>query len=293
MTTPGTVCSNCQQLKPKSCFTSAQLKKNTKSRTCTDCITARLENGREPAAAVSKRCYFCKQIKTNAGFSLNQRKKALQGLGSCHECVAAGLWVRPGHEPADEDAPRLCTACGNWKPLDTFSKASLRNNSNELRCIGCVNRGLGVLDRFKRHYDIDSRSLRPVLGLRNRSKSRSASTSSSSSPAKKRKKKRRRKNSSSSKSRSSRSDSSVLCVEVDPGDSVADKFSRNTSSEIEAAKKLVAEQLAKMRSVEPREVRLKEFRALLRQWHPDKNPGKTEVATAVFQFLQKGKVLVS
>ena len=30
-----------------------------------------------------------------------------------------------------------------------------------------------------------------------------------------------------------------------------------------------------------------EWRSLLRSWHPDKNPEKAEVATAVFQFLQK------
>lgn len=48
----------------------------------------------------------------------------------------------------------------------------------------------------------------------------------------------------------------------------------------------------KLREVEPKEARMKEFRALLREWHPDKNPGKVEAATAVFQFLQKGKLLI-
>ena len=32
-----------------------------------------------------------------------------------------------------------------------------------------------------------------------------------------------------------------------------------------------------------------EWRSLLRSWHPDKNPEKAEVATAVFQFLQKAR----
>lgn len=37
---------------------------------------------------------------------------------------------------------------------------------------------------------------------------------------------------------------------------------------------------------------MKEWRSLLRAWHPDKNPDRVEVATAVFQFLQKGKLLL-
>ncbi|OLP80612.1 hypothetical protein AK812_SmicGene38943 [Symbiodinium microadriaticum] len=52
------------------------------------------------------------------------------------------------------------------------------------------------------------------------------------------------------------------------------------------------EKLMKLKEVEPRENRLKEFRILLRKWHPDKNPDQQEVATAVFQFLQKGKLLI-
>eukprot|EP00401_Gymnodinium_catenatum_P020917 CAMPEP_0117600122 /NCGR_PEP_ID=MMETSP0784-20121206/76309_1 /TAXON_ID=39447 /ORGANISM="" /LENGTH=84 /DNA_ID=CAMNT_0005402713 /DNA_START=131 /DNA_END=382 /DNA_ORIENTATION=+ len=61
------------------------------------------------------------------------------------------------------------------------------------------------------------------------------------------------------------------------------------NSEIEKAKAAALEQLMKLQSVEPKEVRMTEWRALLRQWHPDKNPDSVEVATAVFQFLQKGK----
>lgn len=51
--------------------------------------------------------------------------------------------------------------------------------------------------------------------------------------------------------------------------------------------------LTKLQSVEPKEQRAKEWRLLLRNWHPDKNPDKVEVATAVFQFLQKGKTLLN
>jgi len=45
----------------------------------------------------------------------------------------------------------------------------------------------------------------------------------------------------------------------------------------------------RLRSLETKEARMTEFRALLRKWHPDKNPERVEVATSVFQFLQKGK----
>jgi len=51
-------------------------------------------------------------------------------------------------------------------------------------------------------------------------------------------------------------------------------------------------QLMKLKEIESKDARMTEFRALLRQWHPDKNLDRVEVATAVFQFLQKGKMIV-
>lgn len=53
------------------------------------------------------------------------------------------------------------------------------------------------------------------------------------------------------------------------------------------------QKLTKLQGIEPKEERAKQWRLLLRTWHPDKNPDKLEVATAVFQFLQKGKTLLS
>eukprot|EP00930_Biecheleria_cincta_P016330 TRINITY_DN13324_c0_g1_i2.p1 TRINITY_DN13324_c0_g1~~TRINITY_DN13324_c0_g1_i2.p1 ORF type:complete len:450 (-),score=69.66 TRINITY_DN13324_c0_g1_i2:63-1412(-) len=61
---------------------------------------------------------------------------------------------------------------------------------------------------------------------------------------------------------------------------------------IENAKREVLQQLENLKKIEPKETRMKEWRSLLRSWHPDKNPEKVEVATAVFQFLQKGKLLL-
>lgn len=62
--------------------------------------------------------------------------------------------------------------------------------------------------------------------------------------------------------------------------------------QIEVAKQEALVQLEKLRKMEPKEARMKEWRILLREWHPDKNPEKQQVATAVFQFLQKGKALL-
>jgi len=68
--------------------------------------------------------------------------------------------------------------------------------------------------------------------------------------------------------------------------------SSGSDPQVEAAKGEALEQLMNLRSVEPKEVRMTEWRALLRKWHPDKNPDRVEVATAVFQFLQKGKAIL-
>lgn len=59
--------------------------------------------------------------------------------------------------------------------------------------------------------------------------------------------------------------------------------------EVIAAKQQANESLSFISNIEPREKRAQEFRRLQRKWHPDKNQGNIEVATAVFQFLQKAK----
>jgi len=67
----------------------------------------------------------------------------------------------------------------------------------------------------------------------------------------------------------------------------------NEPPEIALAKKKVLAKLTTLKNIEPKEQRAKAFRELLREWHPDKNPERIEMATAVFQFLQKGKSLLS
>lgn len=134
----------------------------------------------------------------------------------------------------------------------------------------------------------------PAQPSRSRSR-RSASSSSSSSSAKRRKKKHKhkkhKKGKSSSSSSSSRSKSSVRSAEGPKDDEDPDK-PKETNPEIEKAKAEALEKLMKLKEIESKENRSKEFRALLRKWHPDKNPDQQEVVTAVFQFLQKGKRLI-
>jgi len=141
-------------------------------------------------------------------------------------------------------------------------------------------------------------------------KRRGASSSSSSSSSSRRDKRSKKKGRSRSKSRKrarrrrsrSRSESSsASSVGVGGAAGSADAAGAapasaavevTASPEIEEAKAEALAKLMKLREVEPKEARMKEFRALLRQWHPDKNPSRAEVATAVFQFLQKGKLLM-
>merc|ERR1711972_883173 len=64
------------------------------------------------------------------------------------------------------------------------------------------------------------------------------------------------------------------------------------SKEIQDAKLDALQKLTALQAVEPKDQRMKDWRALLRNWHPDKNPDRLELATAVFQFLQKGRKLL-
>merc|ERR1712217_487624 len=108
-----------------------------------------------------------------------------------------------------------------------------------------------------------------------RKRSSSSESSSSSSSSKKKKKKKRRTRSSSSE-----------------GDDKDASNQVEESEEVSKAKIDALQKLTSLQSVEPKDARIKGYRALLREWHPDKNPDRLEVATAVFQFLQKGKKLL-
>lgn len=139
-----------------------------------------------------------------------------------------------------------------------------------------------------------------------RGKSESSSQSSSEVSKKKKKKKKKDKKkkkskktkkggssiSSTSSEKSSRSRSRSRSVDA-AGSGASKKESETTSPAIEQAKMEALERLRKLQVIEPKDARAKAFRALLREWHPDKNPEKQEVATAVFQFLQKGKSIIN
>lgn len=70
------------------------------------------------------------------------------------------------------------------------------------------------------------------------------------------------------------------------------KQRRHIEAEVKKFKDEVIHKMVALNRLEPKERRKKEFRALLRVWHPDSNPERLEVATSVFQFLQKAKQLL-
>jgi len=140
--------------------------------------------------------------------------------------------------------------------------------------------------------DDDARALRDKMGIKAKS-SRSPSRSRSRSRAKR--KKRKKSSSSSSSSRSSSSSTSRSPVKVSASNAGGESKTagdKEESGEVAKVKSEVLNKILKLKEIESKEARQKEFRSLLRAWHPDKNPDKVEVATVVFQFLQKGKQLL-
>lgn len=177
-------------------------------------------------------------------------------------------------------------------PRRTFSPhAGARAIRESLRPGGSANSGGDTGGRSS-----SSSSPRRRKVTKKKRKQSSSSRSSSSSDRQKKKKKGKTKRSRSRSSSSSRdkkrkrSRSSSSVVIEDSGTSAP---ASGAKSEIDKAKAGALEQLTRLQTVEPKEVRMSEFRALLREWHPDKNPDRVEVATAVFQFLQKGKALIN
>lgn len=127
---------------------------------------------------------------------------------------------------------------------------------------------------------------------RDRSRSRRKRTTSKSSSSAASSRKKRRRSQSGSDSSSSSSDSPSKEAASSSAKQEQSKPQEAANPEVEKAKAEVLQKLLQLQKVEPKEARIKEWRALLREWHPDKNPDRVEVATAVFQFLQKGKLLV-
>lgn len=143
-----------------------------------------------------------------------------------------------------------------------------------------------------------------------RSKSSSRKSSESSESSSERKKKKKKKKDKKKKKKKKKSKKSDVCSSSSLEEVRSSSRSRSpkkvegktgtpketkakSTPEIEQAKLEALEKLRKLQSVEPKEARAKEWRALLRDWHPDKNPDKVEVAKEVFQFLQKGKTIIN
>lgn len=168
--------------------------------------------------------------------------------------------------------------------------------------VGPVALSGGASDRRRHSPLAGSRSFREEFlasrgrepGIGNPGKRKKSSSSSSSSSASRRRRKRRKQERSKARRSSSSSSSSVVITKG--GDRAAAALAlrqeaASTNPEVEKAKQEALERLIALKNLEP-EARMKEWRLLLREWHPDKNPERVEVATAVFQFLQKGKAMV-
>eukprot|EP00928_Gymnodinium_smaydae_P002914 TRINITY_DN11065_c1_g1_i1.p1 TRINITY_DN11065_c1_g1~~TRINITY_DN11065_c1_g1_i1.p1 ORF type:complete len:405 (+),score=96.94 TRINITY_DN11065_c1_g1_i1:168-1382(+) len=136
----------------------------------------------------------------------------------------------------------------------------------------------------------ESRRRKKPRGKKRKRKSSSSGSSSSSSSRSRKKKAKKGKR---SRSGSSKSSSGSSCQMEEPSSAASALQGQGSGNpEIDKAKSEALEALLRLKEVQPKEVRMTEWRALLRQWHPDKNPERIEVATAVFQFLQKGKPML-
>lgn len=126
-------------------------------------------------------------------------------------------------------------------------------------------------------------------GSRSSGSSESVASISSGATKQRRRSRRRRTRSSSSSSGRSSPRSGGADEATATGTDAATPEDRR---KIEEAKKEVLVKLERLQKIDSKEARMKEWRSLLRAWHPDKRPDEVAVATAVFQFLQKGKLLL-
>mmetsp|Transcript_34631 Transcript_34631/g.62802 ORF Transcript_34631/g.62802 Transcript_34631/m.62802 type:complete len:529 (-) Transcript_34631:46-1632(-) len=99
------------------------------------------------------------------------------------------------------------------------------------------------------------------------------------------------KSSSSSSSSSESSESSKASVVKEASKAEPEAPAPQVDTELDKLKNEALQALLQIRD-QPPEQRKKAWKKLLFEWHPDKHPENTENATAVFQFLQKGKGLL-
>ncbi|CAE8694940.1 unnamed protein product, partial [Polarella glacialis] len=131
---------------------------------------------------------------------------------------------------------------------------------------------------------------------KNSRKMSSSSSSSSSKSSDKKGRKRKKAAEKKGKRRSSSSSSSSVRITSGGGSAAAEaelqREPTTSNPEVEKAKHEAFQCLVGLKGVVSKDMRMKEYRELLRKWHPDKNPERVDVATAVFQFLQKGKSIL-
>jgi len=202
-------------------------------------------------------------------------------------------------EEEDRSRDWYCKQCGERNFVKRFEcfkcKAGRQHIESEYQQSTATS-AAGPKRSFSPHAG--SRAVREVLGggvaEPQRKKSRDPSSSSSESSRKRNSRRRSRSRSvdkKGAKNSKRRSKSSSSSGSSSSGSADKEEGTK-TNPEVEKAKAEALEKLLKLQEVESKEQRMKEWRTLLREWHPDKNPDRTEVATAVFQFLQKGKQLL-
>eukprot|EP00401_Gymnodinium_catenatum_P068214 CAMPEP_0117470970 /NCGR_PEP_ID=MMETSP0784-20121206/7492_1 /TAXON_ID=39447 /ORGANISM="" /LENGTH=364 /DNA_ID=CAMNT_0005265079 /DNA_START=127 /DNA_END=1218 /DNA_ORIENTATION=+ len=175
--------------------------------------------------------------------------------------------------------PRRSSACAEAQPVPTPASAPPRRTFSPHAGARAIRESL-----LSGRGGGNPRSTSRRNPRRKRQESDSSSSSSSSRNKKKKEKKLRKRRSRSRSSSSgsskkdhsrSRSNSSSCVIDDQPPGGVEPPT--GGSPEIDRAKAEALEQLMKLKSVEPKEARMTEWRALLRHWHPDKNPQRVEV----------------
>lgn len=184
-----------------------------------------------------------------------------------------------GHSSAGEKVGNdwTCRKCGHLN----FRREMFKTGNTCKKCYAPreVAKDMDWADVCKQFRGGRSRS-------RGRRKKRRKSSSSSSSSSSASKKSKRSVSSSSSKSSSRKKKGGTKDTEAD-----ADAAPKNP--ELEKAKHEALEKVLSLKNSDLNvEEKKRQWRSLLREWHPDKHSDK-ELATAVFQYLQKAKSLMN
>jgi len=193
---------------------------------------------------------------------------------------------QPQNEPEvkDEDKGKewLCR-CGETNPRSRKRCSSCSSIMEEVQLEQSQMEWDDLCKMLRRRKRSRSRSKSRKRG-RKRRKSSSSSSSSSSSDARSKSKPR------GSKSKSPGASARASTIDVSDSDKPE---KREVNPEIEKAKSEALQKVLNLKNADlTQQDRSRQWRALLREWHPDKHENK-ELATAVFQFLQKAKSLIT